>query len=187
MNTIGMAVSKPFNGGRKVDLKGGPEMFTKRFVLPSAFLLLLALLLPRGVSAATETVLGSLHITAGAATATCAAPAPLTDNLFGVVTLANPGLEKTITNHIPPFTHPIFVDVEVEVENEMENSGKRKVRVLERRLDTLVVLTNASATGCLSVKLTVLNAAGTATLNEQTISLNPGETQSVFLANLNLM
>ena len=152
--------------------KGETEMLTRRLV-PLPVLLLLALLLHQGVSANSEhheTLLGSLSIASS-----CPA------DLVGFVVIGNPGLEKTITNHIPPFLHPIFVDVEVE--NEDAGGNKVEKKVLAKHFDTFVALTNGSASSC-SITLTVMDAAGTMTLSTLTISLNAKETRVIFLADL---
>ncbi len=116
-------------------------MRTRRTAL-LAILLLLGLLLPWGASAKTktETILGSLTITGATA-----------DQLVGVVVDHNPGFEKTITLHIPPFTVPIFLD-----EDKEEDMGGQ---VVTSRFDTTVVLTNTTGMP-LSLTLTVRDAGG---------------------------
>lgn len=102
----------------------------------------MGLLLPWGASAKTktETILGSLTITGATAA-----------QLVGVVVDHNPGFEKTITLHIPPFTAPIFLD-----EDKEEDMGGQ---VVNSRFDTTVVLTNTT-TDSLAIMLTVRDASG---------------------------
>lgn len=146
-------------------------MLRKGLALSTVFLLV-GLLLPQGVSAnKTEKFLGSLTI-AGASSPICPAPAPVSD-LFGIVVLSNPGLEKTIVNHIPPLVHPIFIDVD------KKDSGE----VLEKRLDTHVVVTNSNTTTCLSFTMTIRDKNG-AVLAAPTVTLDPQETGLFFLENL---
>lgn len=146
-------------------------MLRKGLVLSTVFLLV-GLLLPQGVRAdKTEKFPGSLTI-AGAPSPTCPAPAAVSD-LFGIVVLANPGLEKTITNHIPPLVHPIFFDVD------KKDSGE----VLARRLDTFIAVTNSNTATCLSFTMTIRDANGMA-LAAPAVTLAPRETRVIFLADL---
>ncbi len=128
-----------------------------------AVLVLLVLLLPSGVSARTQTVLGSLTITGAAST-----------DLVGVAVVHNPGFEKAITQQIPPFTTPVFVDVDKD-----DMTGQ----VVISRFDTIVVLTNTTA-GTLHLTLTILDASGMTTLATKMISLDPHATTAINLSAL---
>ncbi|MFN3476666.1 MAG: hypothetical protein ACK4Z6_03815 [Candidatus Methylomirabilales bacterium] len=134
-------------------------MRTKRATLLSA-LLLLGLLLPVGASATPLTVIGSLTITKADGT-------PLTTELVGFAVIANPGFEKTITQQIPPFTVPFFVDVDKE-----DSSGSSGEKILKSRFDTTVVLTNTTPDS-LNIKLTLRDDSGALlTTEERTLDAN---------------
>lgn len=134
-------------------------MQTKRATLLSA-LLIIGLLLPVGVLATPLTVIGSLTITKPDGT-------PLTTELVGFAVTANPGLEKTITQQIPPFTVPFFVDVDL---GEPGPSGGKPV--LNTRFDTMLVLTNTTSDS-LSIKLTLRDDSGAPlTTEERTLDAN---------------
>jgi len=130
--------------------------------LPLA-LLLLGLFLSAEASAKTQTVLGSLRITG-------AGPS----ELVGFVVSHNPGFEKTITQHIPPFIVSVFVDVD-------KDNGNGQV--VNSRFDTTVVLTNTTA-GTLNLTLTILDASGTQTLATSNISLAANATTAITLSAL---
>lgn len=108
----------------------------------------IVLLLPSAIVAGPHTMLGSLKIEAADAS-------DLTDKLVGFAVIANPGLEKTITQQIPGFTLPVLVDGD-----RADGPGRRPF--LNRRLDTTVVLTNTNATGdgTLNIVLKLRNANG---------------------------
>lgn len=108
-------------------------MLTRRATLISV-VLLVNLLLPQNSSAKTQTVPGSLTITGAGPT-----------DLVGVVVTHNPGFEKTISQQIPPFTVPIFVDGD----------------------------TDDTTGGTLNLTLTILDASGTTTLATSMVSLPP--------------
>jgi hypothetical protein len=72
--------------------------------------------------------------------------------LIGAVVISNPGLEKVITQHLPPFTLPIVIDA--------EGSGP-SLRLLKKNLDAVMLLTNPSGTASLTVKIRVWEADGT--------------------------
>lgn len=130
--------------------------------LPLA-LLVLGLLLSTEASAKTQTVLGSLKITGAG---------PL--ELVGFALTHNPGFEKTITQQIPPFIVPVFVDVDKD-----DGNGQ----VLNSRFDTTVVLTNTTAV-TLNLTLTILDASGTQTLATSNISLAANATTAITLSAL---
>ncbi len=133
---------------------------------PTALLtlfLLTGLLLPQGATARTQTVLGSLTITGASPSA-----------LVGVVVDHNPGFEKTITVPVPPFTAPVFVDVDKD-----DMSGQ----VVNSRFDTTVVLTNTTGMP-LSLTLTVLDASGTTTLATKMVSLAAHATTAINVSAL---
>lgn len=136
-------------------------MVTKRATL-LGILLVLGLLLPLGASAKTQTILGSVMITGVSPT-----------DIVGVAVIHNPGFEKTITQQIPPLTFPVFVDVD------KNDSGGA---VLNKRFDTLVMLTNATAGPLNNIALTLLDASGTTTLASTTISLGAHASVAIFLS-----
>ncbi len=84
-------------------------------------------------------------------------------SVIGLVAVANPGLEKTVTYQFPfppstSFTTPFFTDLEVEEESMGGGSGRR---VLARNFDTTMVMTNIdSDTAGVDVKLTFFDQAG---------------------------
>ena len=129
-------------------------------------ILTMALLLPLPVFAGPHTVLGSLTLTKADDTA-------LTNEVTGFAVLTKPGFDRNITQPIPPFTLPIFVD------DDRDDAG----RILFFRFDTLVVLTNTTG-GSVQIKLTVRNAAGDAILGSATRTLDPHATIVVALSSL---
>jgi len=136
-------------------------MRTRRVALFTA-LLLLGLLLPLGASASTRTVLGSLMITGVSPT-----------DLVGVAVIHNPGFEKTITQQVPPLTFPVYVDVD-------KNDSNGAVQ--NRRFDTFIMLTNATAGPLNNIALTLLDASGATTLASTTISLGAHASVAIFLS-----
>lgn len=145
-------------------------MQTKHAALLSA-LLIIGLLLPVGVLATPLTVFGSLTITK-------ADGVPLTTEVMGFAVIANSGFEKNITQQIPPFTAPFFVDVDVG-----EPSGpSRKRPVLQSRFDTTVVLTNTTAAP-LNIELVLRDASGDL-LTTEAMTLEPHATAVIFLSEL---
>lgn len=144
-------------------------MRTKGAALLSA-LLITGLLLPVGVLATPLTVFGSLTITKADGT-------PLTTELVGFAAIANPGFEKTITQSIPPFTVPFFVDVDKE-----DSSGSSGEKILKSRFDTTLVLTNTTADS-LSITLTLRDDSG-APLTTEDRTLDPHATVVIVLSEL---
>ena len=140
-------------------------MRTKAIVLVVA-LLMLGLLVPAGAWAAHVVALGSLTITGSGTTLSTAPP-----DLVGVAVIANPGLEKTITIQIPPYTFPVFVD------KDPSNSSSGN-------FDTLLALTNVSGAP-LTIKLTVHDTTGaTVPLATDTFSIPVNGTLTVQLSTL---
>jgi hypothetical protein len=114
------------------------KMFTA-----SAVALLVAVLLVPGLAAARRgNMVGSLTISGD----------NLPSRLVGIALVSNPGLEKNMVQQIPPFTVPVILDVE------FEDSSNRP-RILNKNLDTTVVLTNVSTTP-LTVTLTLRDGDG---------------------------
>ena len=135
-------------------------MLIRRAALISV-VLLVSLLLPQNSSARTQTVLGSLTITGAGPT-----------DLVGVAVTHNPGFEKTISQQIPPFTVPVFVDADVD-----DTSGQ----VVNSRFETTVILTNTTG-GTLNLTLMILDASGVNTLATSMVSLPPHATTSIDLS-----
>ena len=135
-------------------------MLTRRATLISV-VLLVNLLLPQNSSAKTQKVFGSLTITGAGPT-----------DLVGVAVTHNPGFEKTVSQQIPPFTLPVFVDADVD-----DNTGQ----VVNSRFETTVILTNTTG-GTLNLTLTILDASGVNTLATSLVSLPPHATTSIDLS-----
>jgi hypothetical protein len=138
-------------------------MLTKRISLLGVFLIL-GLLLPLGASASTKTVLGSVVITGSFSDG----------QIVGIMVIHNNGLEKTISKDIPSYTFPVFVDVD-----EDDATGA----VINKRLDTAVLLTNATAGTLNDITLSVMDASG-APLASTTFDLDPHESVAIFLSDL---
>lgn len=125
-----------------------------------------ALLLPQAGWAGSKTVLGSLTVTK-------ANGSPLnTGDVVGLALIANPGMEKAIAPQLPPYTVPVFIDVDTD-------SGSR---VVNSRFDTTVLLTNTTGSP-LPVLLTVRDAEG-ATLGSKTLTIVAQGTVAVVLSSL---
>lgn len=139
-------------------------MRTKPSICLAAFLLL-ALLLPTGALAATHTILGSVTVTNGTFTA------PPTD-LVGVAIIHNPGFVKTSSQQLPPYTAPIFLDVDTS-----DATGD----VLNSRFETTLLLTNTGAAK--TIGLTILGAAGNQ-LAQTTVNLGALATVLIELSSL---
>jgi len=127
-------------------------------------LLAVGLLLPPEALAKTQTVLGSVVITGAAPT-----------DLSGVAVIHNPGFEKTTSQQIPPLAFPVFVDV--------DEDGASGV-VLNKRFDTLVMLTNTTGSTLNNITLTLLGADGTTVLGTKTFNLGPHASTLIFLSDL---
>ncbi len=133
--------------------------------LSAVLILSMSLLLPSGTWAKKVVTFGSLTITMSDDTAL----APT--DLVGAAIIANPGLEKTITLQIPPFTFPIAVDTDT------NNSGPNN-------LDTIIVVTNISG-DTLEIKLNARNAAGDPiALTPNTFTLDADATIAIRLSTL---
>lgn len=125
-----------------------------------AIFLVAALALPAAAPARPVTILGSLTVTGNN-------NLPLTNNeITGFAVIANPGLEKTMVQQLPPYTLPVFIDGD-------GPDGSPSLRLLRRNLDTTVVLTNTT-NAPLTIEVTVRNAAGAVIV---------GPTDMVFVAN----
>jgi hypothetical protein len=135
--------------------------------------LLLGLMWAPDVTGHSVTIMGSVNVAlSGGGTL-----AP--DDLVGFAVTANPGLEKTITQHLPPFTLPVFVDGERDDDNDAVTQSRRPLRV---RFDTTLVLTNPKTT-TIEILVTLRGADG-ATLGTQTVVLGPHVTVIVPLSPL---
>ena len=85
-------------------------------VVTLTLLLGLGMALPATVSARPLTILGSLTITGNN-------NAPLANSeITGFAVIANPGLEKTMVQQLPPYTIPVFIDGEAEDDDEATRS-----------------------------------------------------------------
>ncbi len=115
-------------------------MRTKSLLMVGVLLLLLAGVLVAPASADTV-LLGSVSVTK----LVMGVEGPITANppeLVGTVVISNPGLEKTITEHLPPFTVPIVIDA--------DGSGP-SLKLLNKNLDAIMLLTNPSGTAAITV------------------------------------
>jgi hypothetical protein len=122
-------------------------MRTQRLLM-IAFLMLLAGALVSPASAAT--LLGSVSLTkaSGGVESDLTTDPP---DVVGTVVISNPGLEKTITQQLPPFTVPIVIDA--------EGSGP-SLRVLRKNLDAVLLVTNPSGTAAITVVIRVWDPDG---------------------------
>jgi hypothetical protein len=125
--------------------------------------------LPAAAPARPVTVLGSLTITGDNAQA-------LTNQIAGFAVIANPGLEKTIVQQLPPYTLPVFLDGE-------GPDGSPSLRLLRRNLDTTVVLTNTT-NAPLVIEITVRDAAGAILTGPRDMTFAAHETQTFQLADI---
>lgn|SRR5574341_1137439 len=139
-------------------------MRTKHSTWLAAFLLL-ALFLPTGASAATQTIVGSVTVTNADFTA------PPTD-LVGVAIIHNPGFEKTSSQQLPPFTAPIFLDVDTN-----DTTGD----VVHSRFETTLMLTNTG--GAKTIGLIIRGAEGNQ-LAQETVNLGGFATVLINLSTL---
>jgi hypothetical protein len=119
------------------------ESEMKRMFAIGALALLVGVLLVPGIAAARRgNVVGSLTIRGD----------NLPNRLVGIAVVSNPGLEKTMVQQIPPFTVPVILDVEFD-------DSSNGPRILNKNLDTNVVLTNVSTTP-LTATLTLRDGDG---------------------------
>jgi hypothetical protein len=148
-------------------------MRTKWLVMAVA--VLVAGLVAGQAAASQVQVSGSLHIAPGTG-----APADLTTALVGVAIVANPGFEKTVTLHIPPFTVPVFIDGDVDDDSATSSTGHSFVH---RRLDTTLILTNTTAV-TLNLLVTIWDAAGVALATDVPVSLAGHATKIIAVSDL---
>jgi hypothetical protein len=143
-----------------------------------SLLLLAGLVLPAAAPARPVTVLGSLVITV---TRADGAVLPLPDNaITGFAVIANPGLEKTIVQQLPPYTLPIFID------GEGPDGGPPTLRLLRRNLDTTVVLTNTTGDP-LTIEVTIRNAAGAVIVGPTDMPFTAHQTRTFQVSDLPLL
>lgn len=142
-------------------------------------LLVVGPLLPSAAPARPVTVLGSVTIVKVTVPGNPPTTVPLTvdsPELTGFAVIANPGLEKTITQQLPPYTIPVFIDGEGE-------DGRPSLRLLRRNLDTTLVLTNTT-NETLRVQLTVRDATGAALGTPTVLEFDAHQTQAVSVSEL---
>jgi hypothetical protein len=142
----------------------------KALVVALALCLVGGLALPAPAPARPVTVLGSLTITGDGNVA-------LANNaITGFAVIANPGLEKTIVQQLPPYTLPVFLDGD-------GPDGSPSLRLLRRNLDTTVVLTNTTD-AVLVIEITVRNAAGVILAGPRDLTFAAHETRTFQLADI---
>ena len=138
-----------------------------------ALCLVAVLALPVAAPARPVTVLGSVAITGVAA----GVEFDLTNQITGFAVIANPGLEKTMVQQIPPYTLPVFIDGD-------GPDGSPSLRLLRRNLDTTVVLTNTT-NAILIIRVKIWRGAGTEPpLSLTDITFNPHETKTFQVSDL---
>jgi hypothetical protein len=125
-------------------------------------LTLFGLLLAYPVVATAASFVGSVTITGA-----------VEGELVGFAVTANPGLEKTITQPLPPFTVAVVVEGE-----EGQTPGGPKIQ----NLDTVLVLTNTKTTE-LTVELTLRDGDGN-TVGSGVVPIPAKGTRVVTLSNL---
>jgi hypothetical protein len=96
-------------------------------------------------------------------------------DLVGFAVTANPGLEKTITQPLPPFTVAVVVEGE-------EGPTPGGPKILKKSLDTVLVLTNTKITE-LTVELTLRDGDGN-TVGSGVVPIPAKGTRVVILSNL---
>jgi hypothetical protein len=129
-----------------------------------AAVLLGTLLVPGETAAKRILLLGSVRVDK----VTPGGPvAPEDGELTGLAVIMNPGLEKTMAQQLPPYTIPVFVDV--------DNGGGPN-------LDTLLALTNTTAAP-LEVQVTLYDRTGTV-LGTRTVTLAGHATESFPVSSL---
>ncbi|MGH7263502.1 MAG: hypothetical protein ACREMB_01450 [Candidatus Rokuibacteriota bacterium] len=95
--------------------------------------------------------------------------------VVGFAVTANPGLEKTITQQLPPLTVPVIVEGDA-------GPGPAGPKFLKKNLDTLLVLTNTTGVA-LNLTLRLRDADG-GDVGTQALTLNPFATQVIIVSNL---
>ncbi len=128
------------------------------------------MLLPASALARRVSVFGSLLIDRCTNEA-CTTTEGLTTQFNGVVVIANPGLEKTITFQIPPFWFPVFVN------KETDSPGGGD-------LETRLVLVNVSG-DFQKIKLTLRDLDGNiVALTTDIFTVDAAHTLNLLLSNL---
>lgn len=139
----------------------------------SAVLLALTIggmLLPASALARRVTAFGSLKID-GCTDVTCTSTFGLTTQFNGVSIVANPGSEKAVTQQIPPFWFPVFVN------KEKDSPG-------DGDLDTRLVLVNVSGSSQ-TIKLTLRDLNGNiVTLTTNVFTVDANHTLNLLLSDL---
>jgi len=103
-----------------------------------------------GPASADTVLLGSVSVTK----LVTGVEGPLTadpPDVVGTVVISNPGLEKTITQQLPPFTLPIVIEAD---------GGGPSLKQLNKNLDAIMLLTNPSATAAITVVIRVWGLDG---------------------------
>jgi hypothetical protein len=150
-------------------------MRTKWLTVACAVLLFGTMMMAGEAVARTVRVSGSLTIAPGTG-----APSDLSTALVGLAVVANPGFEKTITIHIPPFTLPIFIDGD---RDDDDSSALSSHPFVNRRLDTTLVLTNTTAS-TLNLLVTIYDAAGVALATAVPVSVDAHATKVIPVSDL---
>jgi len=136
-------------------------------VLLLASLLILGLLVPSAASARRVIALGSITISEPDGTALSTTNPPL----VGVAVIANPGLEKTISVPVPPYTFPVFVN------KDRDEPG-------DNDFDAVFAVTNISGNP-LVIKLTLHDANGVVVaLTTDTFTVGANATLTIRLSSL---
>jgi hypothetical protein len=147
----------------------------KRHAVVLALSLVAGLALPLAAAARPVTVLGSIAISG--VDATLVEFVLTNTQITGFAVIANPGLEKTIVQQLPPYTLPVFIDGD-------GPDGSPSLRLLRRNLDTTVVLTNTTAAP-LTIRVKIWRAAGTVPpLAETDLTFGPHETKTFQVSDL---
>ncbi|MDE2060730.1 MAG: hypothetical protein KGL31_04620 [candidate division NC10 bacterium] len=128
------------------------------------------MLVPASALAKRVSVFGSLAI-AKCTDGACTSTTGLTTEFNGIAVIANPGLEKTITFQIPPFTFPIFAN------KERSDPG-------DSDLDTILCLVNVSGSSQ-TIRLTLRDMDGNpVALTTDTFTVDVNHTLSLLLSDL---
>ncbi len=139
----------------------------------------LGLLLAGPAAAHRRSVVGSVAITIGG-------DVPTSAQLVGFALTANPGFEKLIVQplHVP-FAMPVFIEEDWSDDDDEDDSAATRSprrRLLQRHLDTTLVLTNPSGTGVV-LDLTLYDAAGEE-LGTDSVHLSGHQTKVLPVSNL---
>lgn len=105
--------------------------------------------------------------------------------LVGFAVIANPGFEKTITQHLPPFTLPVFIEGDLlDDEGGAAPTNRSGLRLLRKRLDTTLVLTNTTA-GTLNLLVHLWDGnGGDPLVSDFVLTLGPHATKLLPVADL---